>query len=360
MQPNIAPCRSPGTRALITLLLVALQVSAQARDRDSRPIFGARDRGSDERSSQDRQPGRGNDGQQAPPAPSERVVYAPVPATATAPAPAVDTYRPPAAADASRRTIFTNGARDHDRRDASPTEASPTEASNTRVFRSQEINTGRNERTERGDQAPRDVRPDRDHRDQGSHRSNSRDYYYDNRFNHDHYYLRRGYAIDRLSVNAWRTRHLRDDFYFDSGIWYRPFGGRFIVTTPPFGLFVPLLPPFYSTIWVRSYPYFYADDVYYRWEPARRGYLVSEPPDEAEVSTRVVAEGELYMYPKNQQSDAQQATDRYQCHRWATTQTGFDPTQPLGGVTASAVDGKRSDYRRAMAACLEARGYSVK
>ena len=181
---------------------------------------------------------------------------------------------------------------------------------------------------------------------------------YDN--HHDRYYPRAGYAVNRLSGSAWRTRHNRDDFYFDRGVWYRPFGGRYIVTRPAIGLFVPLLPRFYSTVWVSGYPYFYADDIYYRWEPQRRGYIVSEPPADAALSTHQVAEGELFMYPTNKQTAAQQATDRYECHRWAVDHSGFDPTQAQGGVAAAAADSKRSDYRRAMTACLEGRGYSVK
>ena len=66
---------------------------------------------------------------------------------------------------------------------------------------------------------------------------------------------------------------------------------------------------------------------------------------------------DLIAYPKNGQSDAQQSKDKYECHHWAVGQTGFDPTQ---GATTSATPGKRTDYMRAQAACLEGRGYSVK
>jgi hypothetical protein len=48
--------------------------------------------------------------------------------------------------------------------------------------------------------------------------------------------------------------------------------------------------------------------------------------------------------------------DKFECHRWAAGQTGFDPTQVGGG----SAPGKRADYFRAQAACLEGRGYSVK
>jgi hypothetical protein len=65
---------------------------------------------------------------------------------------------------------------------------------------------------------------------------------------------------------------------------------------------------------------------------------------------------ELIAYPKNGQSQDQQGKDKFECHRWAVSQTGFDPTQ----VTSATPPGKRTDYYRAQAACLEGRGYSVK
>ena len=62
-------------------------------------------------------------------------------------------------------------------------------------------------------------------------------------------------------------------------------------------------------------------------------------------------------YPRNGQSDQQQATDKFQCHTWAKGQTGFDPTnQSSSGATG----GVRENYGRAMAACLDARGYTVR
>jgi hypothetical protein len=63
--------------------------------------------------------------------------------------------------------------------------------------------------------------------------------------------------------------------------------------------------------------------------------------------------------PKNGQSLQQQASDRYACHSWAKNQTGFDPTRPGGGVAQSEEASRRSEYRRAISACLEGRGYTV-
>jgi len=37
--------------------------------------------------------------------------------------------------------------------------------------------------------------------------------------------------------------------------------------------------------------------------------------------------GDMYIYPAKGQSQAQQDKDRYECHTWATQQTGFDPTR---------------------------------
>jgi hypothetical protein len=70
--------------------------------------------------------------------------------------------------------------------------------------------------------------------------------------------------------------------------------------------------------------------------------------------------GDLFMYPKNGQNEEQQAKDKFECHQWAHNQTGFDPTQPApANQGAQAIAAKTVDYRRAMAACLDGRGYSV-
>jgi hypothetical protein len=68
----------------------------------------------------------------------------------------------------------------------------------------------------------------------------------------------------------------------------------------------------------------------------------------------------VFIYPKNNQSDEQQSQDRYECHSWASGQSGFDPTKSAGGVAPQDANSKRADYNRAMTACLEGRGYSVK
>ena len=69
---------------------------------------------------------------------------------------------------------------------------------------------------------------------------------------------------------------------------------------------------------------------------------------------------DFYVYP-TQRPDAEQAGGRsLRMSLWSKTQTGFDPTQPGGGVPAARDGASREQYQRAMTACLEARGYSVK
>jgi hypothetical protein len=113
-------------------------------------------------------------------------------------------------------------------------------------------------------------------------------------------------------------------------------------------------------------PYYYADDDYYRYYAGRGYQVVDAPagePSRAEASSSTAAaptSQDLFIYPKNGQNEEQQSKDRYECHSWAASQSGFDPTQPLGGVDESQAASKRADYQRAQTACLEARGYSVK
>ncbi len=68
----------------------------------------------------------------------------------------------------------------------------------------------------------------------------------------------------------------------------------------------------------------------------------------------------LYVTAINGQTKAQEGQDEYECHNWAAGQTGFDSSLPGGGVPDSQNAIRRSQYQRAMTACLEARGYSVR
>ncbi len=187
----------------------------------------------------------------------------------------------------------------------------------------------------------------------------------DNRYNHGHYYPPRGAVVRQLPGGYRPYFYGGSRFYFSAGVWYAPGPDGFIVTRPPVGLFVTVLPPFYSTVWFGGAPYYYADEVYYQWRPDLNGYVVAAPPPGADQpgaappAPAPTAE-DFFIYPRNGQTPEQQSADRYECHSWARTQTGFDPTQPGGGAPGAAPPASREQYQRAMTACLDARGYSVK
>lgn len=63
-----------------------------------------------------------------------------------------------------------------------------------------------------------------------------------------------------------------------------------------------------------------------------------------------------FVYPIRGQSQQQLANDRYECNRWSTNESGYDPDlrshrNPETGPV---------NYGRALSACLEGRGYAVR
>ena len=142
-----------------------------------------------------------------------------------------------------------------------------------------------------------------------------------------------------------------------------------------YGLFFATLPLYYSTLWWNIVPYYYADANYYAWNSAVGEFETVRPPPQvqSQIATQESTDADVFAYPKNGQNTEQQAQDRYECQRWATDQTGFDPMQSSGVPPAASTQAsgtvvtamvaaptKRQDHLRAQAACLEARGYSVK
>ncbi|MGD0276600.1 MAG: DUF6515 family protein [Syntrophales bacterium] len=185
--------------------------------------------------------------------------------------------------------------------------------------------------------------------------------HFDGRHGHNRYYPSRGSYVRGLPGGYRGVFYHGSRYYFAAGVWYRPYGGRFLVIAPPFGLFIPFLPPFYETIWVSGTPYYYANDVYYAQAPG--GYEVVDPPRDIgnePLSNAPSSAEELFIYPRQGQTEQQKENDRYECHRWAANQTHYDPTQPPPALTQAQGSQKRKDYQRAMSACLEARGYTVK
>jgi len=187
----------------------------------------------------------------------------------------------------------------------------------------------------------------------------------DARHGHNHYYPDRGGFVHAVPGRPFVVSRGGGRFFYSGGVWYAPRGPSFVVVAAPVGVFVPVLPPFYTTLWIGGLPYYYANDTYYVWRDAQDGYEVVDPPNDPGASSEsppgeAPPGDDLYIYPQNGQPADRQASDKYECHRWASAQTGFDPTQSGGGVPPEQTQLKRADYERAMRACLEGRGYSVR
>jgi hypothetical protein len=159
---------------------------------------------------------------------------------------------------------------------------------------------------------------------------------------------------------GWRGSAWRGG-YWNGGFWPRCYYGV------GFAWFLPILPLAYATYWYSGVPYYYANDVYYTWNPTYDGYVATDPPPVADSSGSADVAGlppgdagaqtgpgpggpiagQIFMYPKNGQSAEQQATDKAECQKWASDQAGQ-------------VAQNGSDYNRAMVACVEGRGYSAR
>jgi hypothetical protein len=165
-----------------------------------------------------------------------------------------------------------------------------------------------------------------------------------------------GYGHGYSTGASWRGG------YWRGGFWPRAYYGL------GFSWFLPILPFAYATYWYGGIPYYYANDVYYTYDPSYEGYIATDPPPVADPygagagtgggvgaapsagpapGDGGAAAGQIFMYPKNGQSAEQQATDKTECQQWAAQQAGQ-------------VAQNGSDYQRAMAACVEGRGYSAR
>ncbi len=172
----------------------------------------------------------------------------------------------------------------------------------------------------------------------------------DQRYRHDHYYPARGASLSILPRGTVSIGFGGGNYFFHGGVWFRPLGGRFVVVVPPVGIFVPLLPPAYVTLWIGGVPYYYADGVYYAAVPGQ-GYQVVGPPPGADAAqpgptAAAPTRPEPVIYPRNGQSAQQTEADRQECNRWATT-------QPAALADADV-------FQRAVAACMDARGYTLR
>ncbi|HWL62809.1 MAG TPA: DUF6515 family protein [Steroidobacteraceae bacterium] len=205
---------------------------------------------------------------------------------------------------------------------------------------------------DRGRDWDRDTNTDRDRGDRrDAWRERSRDYDRDRRHRHVH-------VVHQLPAGYRDYWWNGSRYYYYDGFWYRPQGTSFITVGIPYGLFVTTLPGSYTSFWYDSTRYYYSDYHYYTYEPARRGYVVVRSPygDDYDYAAGDAEEPaqDLYVYPAQGQSEQQQADDRYECHRWAVSETDYDPIDDEYDAAL------REDYLRAITACLTGRGYTVR
>jgi hypothetical protein len=128
-------------------------------------------------------------------------------------------------------------------------------------------------------------------------------------------------------------------------------------------LYLATLPWYYETYWWDNVPYYYADGDYYAWNGDVGEYEQVQPPPQIAQQgpgQAPAAGNRLFVYPKNGQTEQQQAKDESQCSSWAGSQTGYTPaTGTAANENGSAALAKGQDYLRAYGACLEARGYTI-
>lgn len=170
----------------------------------------------------------------------------------------------------------------------------------------------------------------------------------------DHRGFERGSGYARIEEHHYDRDDWQRHRHWDGGYW----NGRYwpaIHDRADFVWLLPALPASYVTYWWDGVPYYYYDDTYYTWDPADDGYVATEPPPvaggdpnaaEAQFgpgSADASASAQLYAYPTQGQSPAQQAQDRQDCQQWASSQAPTDA----------------DTYQRALKACFKGRGYSV-
>ena len=67
--------------------------------------------------------------------------------------------------------------------------------------------------------------------------------------------------------------------------------------------------------------------------------------------TSAMAQSQVFAYPSVGQSEEQQSRDRFECHQWSVSQTGFDPTTapPLPARMATAPPAPNQGYTKVTA-----------
>ncbi|TLP54954.1 MULTISPECIES: DUF6515 family protein [Pseudomonas] len=167
---------------------------------------------------------------------------------------------------------------------------------------------------------------------------------------------RPGHSVERFPDRYWRVPYRGQDYFYSGGYWYRPHAGGYVVVTPPYGVRVSYLPSYAREVWVGGALFFLVADTYYQYLADSQEYVVVNPPAAPSPAPAPMPQGyDVIAYPLYGQGPEQQGQDRYQCHRWAVSQSGFDPATATYAPPLQVAD----SYRRALGACLSGRGYST-
>jgi hypothetical protein len=131
-------------------------------------------------------------------------------------------------------------------------------------------------------------------------------------------------------------------------------------------------PPYY---YYYPRPYYYPPPAYYypppppsypppppNYPPPESSYTAPESRNLTNQSgQKPQTGGQLFIYPRMGQTQEKMEADRNECHAWALGQTGYDPTKPPPNDLNPDQIGQMSlDYQRALGACLDGRGYTVR
>lgn len=165
-------------------------------------------------------------------------------------------------------------------------------------------------------------------------------------------HYRPGQHIERFPERYWKIPYRGDEYFYSGGYWYRPYGNAYVVVTPPRGVRVEVLPDYAQEVWLGGRALFVVADTYYQYLPGSGEYVVVDPAAPAPGPGGAAM---IDPYPLSGQSPEQQQQDRYQCYRWAVSQTGFDPAS-AGYAPAPSV---LQDYQQALGSCLASRGYRL-
>ncbi len=152
-------------------------------------------------------------------------------------------------------------------------------------------------------------------------------------------------------------------YYYYSGYFYRPYRDSYWIRVgAPIGARVGALPAGYISFGYGDSTYYYLNATWFLYDHPAREYVVVDPPPDVVSASNAGSDGyaaadyseEVFVYPARGQSAEQTQRDRYECHLWAVSQSGVDPSMD------QADDSERVEYHRALTACLEGRGYTVR